>query len=303
MPTLPDNSRLPAWFRVPYRGGEARREVRGLLRSLQLHTVCEQARCPNLCDCWSRRTATFLILGDRCTRDCRFCAVAHGAPPPPDPAEPERIAEAVARLELRFVVLTSVTRDDLPDAGAGHFAACLQALRARLPDVGIEVLTPDFGGSEAAIAAVLAAAPDVFNHNLETCARLTPQIRSGAAYRRSLDVLATARRLAATRPQPRPVRTKSGFMLGLGETAAEVRQMLADLRAAGVELLVIGQYLPPTPAHWPLARHATPAEFEAWARVAREEFGFAGVVSHPLARSSYHAAEVRAAAAAAPSQP
>lgn len=286
-------ARLPPWLRTPYRGARTRDDVRLLLRELKLHTVCEQAHCPNRCECWARGTATFLILGERCTRNCRFCAVQHGAPVAPDPAEPARIAEAAQRLNLRFVVITSVTRDDLPDGGAPHFAQTVGAIKTAMPAAKVEVLTPDFRGIETDITTVLAAQPDVFNHNLETCERLTAQIRSGADYQRSLGVLASAARLAAP-----GTRIKSGFMLGLGETATEVKQMLADLHQHAVTILVIGQYLPPSRHHWPLARYVPPAEFDDWARMARAEFGFTSVVSRPLARSSflaeraYHGTEV-----------
>lgn len=281
--------RLPPWLRVPFRGAKARAEVRRLLHGLQLETVCENAQCPNLCECWRRRTATFMILGRLCTRDCRFCAVGHGVPLPPDPAEPARVAEAAATLNLAYVVVTSVTRDDLPDGGAAAFAATIREIRARLPVAGVEVLTPDFGGRERDVATVVAAGPSVFNHNIETCARLTTAIRSGAEYTRSLRVLATAARLAGDAGTPR---VKSGFMLGLGETAEEVRAALADLRTAGVGIVTIGQYLPPSSRHWPVARYVTPEEFADWGKVARDEYGFAHVFSAPLVRSSYLADQV-----------
>ncbi len=291
---MTERPRLPEWLRVPYRGAEVRDDVRRLLRGLNLHTVCENARCPNHCECWAHGTATFLILGNVCTRGCRFCAVTAGRPAPSDPDEPRRLAEAAAGLGLRYVVITSVTRDDLPDGGAAHFAATVRAVRERLPGVGIEVLTPDFGGRETELATVLAAGPEVFNHNLETCRRLTPAIRAGATYDRSLAVLRTAHRLPAPPPGRghAPARIKSGFMLGLGETTEEIREMLGDLRAAEVELLVIGQYLPPSRQHWPLARYVPPAEFATWEHVARTEFEFAAVVSRPLARSSYLAEQL-----------
>lgn len=294
MPT----QRLPSWFRRPYQGAAVRGRVHGFLDELKLNTVCESAACPNRCQCWARGTATFLILGNHCTRNCRFCAVAHGTPRPPEPDEPERVAEAAARLRLRFAVITSVTRDDLPDGGAAHFAATLRAVHARLPETGTEVLTPDFQGREADIAAVLAAAPEVFNHNLETCERLTPRIRSGADYRRSLGVLAAARRLAGT-----GVILKSGIMLGLGETEDEIRTMLGDLRTQGVASVTIGQYLPPSSRHWPLERYVSPEEFTRWGETARREFGFAHAVSEPLARSSYLAESGWASPAACKEEP
>jgi len=277
-------TRLPQWLRVPFRGGRARTELRRLLRDLDLHTVCESARCPNLYTCWARRTATFMLLGDVCTRNCRFCAVSHGVPQAPDAAEPDRVAAAAREMGLRYVVLTSVTRDDLADGGAGHFAATVKAVRAVLPGAGIEVLPPDFGGRERDVAVVVDAGPTVFNHNIETCVRLTAAVRPDADYRRSLSVLAAAARLGAG-----ATLTKSGLMLGLGETAAEIRSVLGALRESGVTIVTLGQYLAPTPAHWPVVRYVTPAEFSAWAETARHEFGFAEVVSGALVRSSYEA--------------
>ena len=264
--------------------------MKRLLGRLALHTVCEGARCPNRAACWHEGAAAFLVLGNACTRDCRFCAIGHDAhPPPPDPDEPERLAEAAAAMGLRHVVATSVTRDDLPDGGAAHFAAVVRALRARLPGAAVEVLVPDFQGKPESIDAVLAERPDVFNHNLETVERLQPIVRPQADYRRSLEVL---RRAAAG-----GARTKSGLMLGMGETAGEVRAALADLRAAGVALLTLGQYLAPSAAHHPVDRFAPPDEFESWRREALD-MGFSACFSAPEARSSYHAGELEAAAAA-----
>jgi len=259
--------------------------MRRLLRRLDLHTVCESATCPNLCDCWSRRTATFMLLGNVCTRNCTFCDVQHGAPEPPDPAEPANVALAAAELQLRYVVLTCVTRDDLADGGAAHFAATIDAVRQRLPDAGIEVLTSDFQGSERDVETVMQATPTVFNHNVETCERLTPLIRSNADFRRSLEVLRKAGVLAAVGE----TRIKSGFMLGLGENANDIHALLGDLRQAGVEILTIGQYLAPSEDHWPVKRYAHPDEFADWKRVALEQYQFADVVSAPLVRSSYEA--------------
>ncbi len=278
--------RLPPWLRGRLNAGRTRREVRRLLAELRLHTVCMSACCPNLGECWERRAATFLILGSVCTRSCRFCAIPGGKPPPPDPGEPERLAEAALRLALRFVVVTSVTRDDLADGGASQFAATIRTLRARLPGAGIEVLTPDFRGRRSSIETVLREAPAVFNHNIETCARLTSAIRSKADYRQSLAVLETASRLGAGK-----VLIKSGLMLGMGETPDEIRTVFADLRNAGVEILTIGQYLPPTKSHWPLDRYVPPDEFRQWGREARETFGFRYVASAPQVRSSYGAEE------------
>mgnify|MGYP000992219951 CR=1 FL=1 len=272
----------PAWLRRRLPSGPACEKVRGLLRQAQLHTVCQEAQCPNLFECFGGHTATFLILGDRCTRDCRFCAVVHGRPGPPDDDEPRRVAEAAARLALRYVVVTSVTRDDLPDGGARLFAATVEALRRRIDGVRVEVLIPDFRGSAEALETVLAAGPDVLNHNLETVARRYPEARPEADYRRSLSLLA---RSAALCPQ---IPTKSGLMLGLGEEAAEIRTALVDLRAAGVRLLTLGQYLQPSRRHLPVARYLPPEEFDRW-RAAALDMGFAAVASGPFVRSSYQA--------------
>ena len=281
--------RLPPWLRTRFAGGQARHDVRHLLRELHLHTVCESAHCPNLCECWARHAATFMLLGDVCTRNCRFCAVTHGTPAPPAADEAARVVEAVRRLGLRFVVLTCVTRDDLADGGAGHIAAVVRALRGAFPGLGVEALVSDFGGRLEGVDTVLAADPDVFNHNLETTAALTPRIRDLADYQRSLAVLAHAVGTVARRSGR--TRIKSGLMLGLGENAADLRATLADLRRSGVTILTLGQYLPPSSAHWPLDRYVTPAEFSDWERIARDEYGFARVVSGPLVRSSYLAEE------------
>jgi lipoic acid synthetase len=287
------HGRLPPWLRTRFEGGRARQDVRQLLRELHLHTVCESAHCPNLCECWKRRAATFMLLGDVCTRDCRFCAVTHGVPAPPDPGEAARIVEAVRRLGLRFAVLTCVTRDDLPDSGAAHIAAVVRALREALPEVGVEVLVSDFGGDLRGVDTVLAAGPDVLNHNVETTAALTPRVRSHADYQRSLALLAHAA-AAAARNRGRP-RVKSGLMLGLGESAADLRATLADLRRSGVAILTLGQYLPPSAEHWPLDRYVPPDEFEQWGQSARHDFGFETVVSGPLVRSSYLAEQAAGA--------
>ncbi len=277
--------RLPPWLRVAFRQGGARKQVRGLLRDLRLHTVCESATCPNLCECWGRRTATFMLMGSVCTRNCRFCDVRHGEPLPPDPEEPENVATAAEKLGLRYVVLTCVTRDDLADGGAAHFAATVRAVRQRLPDAGVEVLTSDFQGRRESLVSVLASAPDVFNHNVETCARLTPEIRSGADYDRSLQILSTSASLA----EPGKTEIKSGFMLGLGETDDEVHELLRDLRRHRVTILTIGQYLAPSAAHWPVSRYVHPTEFEQWRDRALQDYGFRHVASGPLVRSSYMA--------------
>lgn len=280
--------RLPQWFHRPLPSGPEGGRVKRLLGRLDLHTVCEGAKCPNRAACWHDGAAAFLILGDVCTRDCRFCAIPHESrPAPPDPDEPARIAEAAAAMGLRHVVITSVTRDDLPDGGAGAFAATLRALRTRCPGATVEVLVPDFQGDPEAIDTVLTAGPDIFNHNLETVERLQSAVRPQADYRRSLGVL---HRAAAG-----GVRAKSGLMLGMGETDDEIRAALGDLRAAGVTLLTLGQYLAPSAAHHPVARYVPPAEFDAW----REEalaLGFDSVAAGPEVRSSYHAEELAASA-------
>ena len=282
--------RLPNGFRRPLPPGAEGGRVKRLLGQHGLHTVCEGARCPNRAACWHDSAAAFLILGDACTRDCRFCAIPHDAhPAPPDPGEPARLAEVAAAMGLRHVVVTSVTRDDLPDGGAAHFAATIRALRARLPDAAVEVLIPDFQGDAAALDTVLAAQPDILNHNLETVERLQPSIRPQADYERSLAVL---RRAAAA-----GARAKSGLMLGLGETHEEISAALRDLRAAGVTLLTLGQYLAPSAAHHPVARFVAPAEFDCW-RDAALALGFDSVAAAPPVRSSYHAGDLLAAGGA-----
>lgn len=248
-------------------------------------TVCQEARCPNLTECWSHRTATFMILGDRCTRRCRFCAVTTARPEPPAADEPQRLAQAVARLGLRHVVITAVARDDLEDEGAGQFAACVRAIRDRVPEASIEVLPADLHARPECIALICDARPEVFNHNLETVERLTPIIRPQGKYRRSLEVL----RLVKTRCPG--MTTKSGLMVGLGESRDELHQALADLRAVACDVVTIGQYLQPAPEHVPIARFYEPGEFDELAKTA-EQLGFAGVAAGPFVRSSYNAAEV-----------
>lgn len=282
-------SKFPSWLKIRVRvGGQDYAALQNVLRGAQLHTVCESARCPNAHDCFTRGTATFLILGDRCTRNCRFCAVPHAPPDPPDPREPGRVARMAARMGLRHVVITSVTRDDLPDGGARWFAAVIRAVRRQLPEATIEVLTPDFQGERAPLRKVLAAGPDVFNHNLETVRRLQLTIRPQADYDRSLSVLKMAREMGKGR-----IRVKSGLMVGLGETDAEIRGALDDLRAAGCEWLTLGQYLAPSDAHAPVKRYVTPRTFTRYAQWARAR-GFTAVASGPLVRSSFHAAEMMA---------
>jgi len=257
-------------------------DTRRLLNGLRLHTVCVEARCPNLTECWSRGTATFMILGDVCTRRCHFCAVTTGKPLPPDEDEPQRLAEAAAHLKLRHVVITSVTRDDLPDEGAGQFARCIRACRLKLSGATIEVLVPDFHARAELIGTVCDARPEVYNHNLETVARLQPAVRPQASYQRSLDVL---RAVKGIDPQ---ITTKSGVMVGLGETKDELVQAMRDLRAVDCDLLTIGQYLRPGNEQMPVQKYYRPEEFDELANIAKE-LGFAGVASGPFVRSSYHA--------------
>lgn len=277
---------LPEWLKTSFSGGRERIEMRRMLRGAGLHTVCEGAKCPNRCECWKQRTATFMILGDTCTRACRFCSVNHGRPLPPDPDEPVKIADSVEKLGLKYAVVTCVTRDDLPDGGAGMMAEVITAVKERMPGTLVEVLVSDYNGDFAAADAVLAAEPAVFGHNLETVERLSPSIRSRADYHRSLSVLAHA---AANR-RPGTV-VKSGMMLGLGERDEEIRAALRDLRAAGVDIVTLGQYLQPTGLQVPVARFVTPEEFQAWSEFAEKELGFSRAVCGPLVRSSYMAAE------------
>jgi lipoic acid synthetase len=280
--------RLAPWLKKRLPSQDTVLEVKGLMEGLSLHTVCQSARCPNLNECWSRKAATFMILGDLCTRTCRFCTVPKGKPLALDAAEPEHVAEAAERLGLQHVVVTSVDRDDLPDQGAGHFAATIAAIRRRLPAAVIEVLTPDFRGVGRLIDVVSDARPQIYNHNLETVPRLYRRVRPGAGYRRSLGLL---ERVKARHPEQM---TKSGLMLGLGESRAELLAVLADLRASGVDILTLGQYLRPTLAQLPVERFVPPAEFDELAREARA-LGFLSVASAPFVRSSYNAAEVYAA--------
>jgi lipoic acid synthetase len=272
----------PKWLRAPAPTGQNYRDLKGLIDRLRLHTVCESAACPNVGECWNRRTATFMMLGNVCTRRCGFCAVQKGAPLPVDYDEPARIAEAVSLMGLKFAVITSVNRDDRPDGGAELFAMVIRAIRQRVPECGVEVLIPDFQGNLEAVETVMEARPDVLNHNTETVPRLYRQVRLGARYQRSLDVLRHASRVQPETP------TKSGLMLGLGETAEEVLQVMRDLRAHEVRILTLGQYLRPSPKHLPVVRYVPPAEFDEF-RVAGYEMGFAHVESGPLVRSSYHA--------------
>jgi lipoic acid synthetase len=291
----PRPRRLPEWLKRPLPRGNGNFFTDGLLRELGLETVCENARCPNRPECYARRTATFMILGNICTRPCGFCAVARGQPEDLESDEPDRLAEAAYRLGLRHVVITSVTRDDLPDGGADHFYRCVVAVRART-GAAVEVLTPDFLGHKAAIDRVLESGPEVYNHNMETVPRLYKKVRGRADYQRSLDLLAHIKVRS-----PRTL-TKSGLMLGIGETIPELLEVLADLRAVGCDTLTLGQYLAPTLKHIPVARYLPPAEFDALARLARS-LGFAHVASGPFVRSSYHADEMVARDACKHSSP
>ncbi|HWG44244.1 MAG TPA: lipoyl synthase [Gemmataceae bacterium] len=276
--------RLPSWLKRRLPRGNGNFFTQDLLRELRLETVCENARCPNRPECYSRRTATFMILGNVCTRPCGFCSVPKGTPDVLEDDEPARVAEAAHRLGLRHVVITSVTRDDLPDGGADHFRRCILAVRERTGAV-VEVLTPDFLGDRSAIDRVLEAAPEVFNHNMETVPRLYKKVRGRASYQRSLDLIAHVKRRTPA------IVTKSGLMLGLGETVEELFDVLADLRAHGCDTLTLGQYLAPTLKHIPVARYVPPAEFDALAVLARS-LGFHKVVAGPFVRSSYHADEM-----------
>jgi lipoyl synthase len=283
---LPDTPVLakPAWIRVRAPGAHAFDTTRNVLRAHRLTTVCEEAACPNIGECWGKRHATFMLMGEICTRACAFCNVATGKPGALDPGEPKRVADAVAALDLAHVVVTSVDRDDLDDGGAAHFAATVTAIRSARPATSIEVLTPDFMRKEGALEIVLDAAPDVFNHNVETVPSLYRRIRPGADYRHSIRLLARAKKL---RPS---VFTKSGMMVGLGETREEVAAVMDDLRSACVDFLTIGQYLQPTRKHAAIDRFVTPDEFQSYRRIA-EEKGFLLVAASPLTRSSYHAAD------------
>ena len=275
--------RKPEWIRVRISQSENFREIKRVLREANLHTVCEEASCPNIGECFGKGTATFMVLGDLCTRRCPFCDVAHGRPLPPDPLEPQHLADTVARLGLTYVVITSVDRDDLRDGGAAHFAECIRAVRRQAPGTRIEVLTPDFRGRSTIALDILAAdPPDVMNHNLETVQRLYRQARPGAEYGHSLHLLQSFKQRCPSVP------TKSGLMLGLGETDDEVLEVLRDMRVHGVDMLTVGQYLQPRPGNLAVQRYVKPEQFEALARQARA-MGFANAACGPLVRSSYHA--------------
>ncbi len=277
--------KLPPWIRVRVGTGEGRKEVASILKELNLNTVCGSAECPNLAECWQKKTATFMILGNECTRDCRFCAVKHNKKPiEPDTKEPANIAEAVRRMNLKYVVITSVTRDDLPDGGSKQFADTVCEIRKGDPNIGIEVLTPDYLGAN--LQTVISAKPTVFNHNIETVERLSREIRIKANYRRSMKTLTEAVRLSKGK-----IIVKSGLMVGMGETDDEVENTICDIRKTGTSFLTIGQYLPPSGKHWSLERYVEPEIFENWRKFALKQ-GFTKVASAPLVRSSYHAGEL-----------
>jgi lipoic acid synthetase len=285
--------RKPSWLKVKAPGGPNYLRLKALMRELDLHTVCEEAHCPNVGECWEHGTATFMILGSVCTRNCAYCAVAHGRPPKFDPAEPSRVADACAEMQLRHVVLTSVDRDDLPDFGAWAFAETIRQIKERLPEASVEVLVPDFQGKEDSIRAVLEARPDIYNHNTETVPRLYKKCRPGGRYARVMDIFRTSKRLAPDIP------TKTGIILGMGETNEEVLATMRDLRTVDVDILTLGQYLRPSDGHVALDRYVTPEDFRMFYE-AGMAMGFRHVESGPLVRSSYHAWEqVQAAQVAA----
>lgn len=289
---LPTAHPRPSWLRVKFLGGPNYQELKRIMRAQGLHTVCESARCPNMGECWEHRTATFMILGNICTRACGFCAVPSGKPlGPPEEDEPLRVAEAAAQMGLRYVVVTSVNRDDQPDGGAAIFARTIAELRERLPGCRVEVLIPDFRGHWPALETVMNARPDVLNHNMETVPRLYRRVRKGAVYERSLELLRRAREMSPETP------TKTGMMLGLGESREEVLSAMEGIAAQGTHILTLGQYLQPTPEHLPVERFVHPDEFSEFKRLG-EQMGFKHVESGPLVRSSYHAFEQEEAARA-----
>jgi lipoyl synthase len=280
---IPMKSRKPTWLKVRSPGGPNYLHLKRLMRSEGLHTVCEEASCPNVGECWEDGTATFMILGDVCTRACKYCGVAHGLPTTLDLDEPRRVAETCERMALEHVVITSVNRDELADGGAGIYADTIREIKARLPECSVEVLIPDFKGDEEALATVLSAEPSILGHNLETVDRLHPDVRPGGRYWRSISFLGASKRI---RPD---IITKTGIILGMGEEGPEIRQAMSDLREASVDILTLGQYLRPSQMHIPVARWVTPDEFAMWKKVGEEDYGFRHVESGPLVRSSYHA--------------
>lgn len=280
-----NRKRKPDWLKQRLPSGPDFEKIKGMIGGDRLHTVCQEAGCPNIWECFSHHTATFLIMGSRCTRNCRFCAVAEGPREPPDPREPARVANVARQMGLKYVVVTSVTRDDLPDGGAGIFAETIEKIRQQIPEACVEVLIPDFQGSRKALETVLNAHPEVLNHNIETVPRLYPDVRPQADYRRSLELIRRAHESEAT-----PI-TKSGLMLGLGERREEISRTLEDLLEAGCRVLTLGQYLQPSKDHLPVIRYIPPEEFEEWRKTALG-MGFAEVASGPFVRSSYHAKEL-----------
>ena len=276
--------RKPSWLKVKAPGGPQYLRLKQLMRELDLHTVCEEAHCPNVGECWEHGTATFMILGDVCTRNCAYCAVAHGRPPKYDISEPSRVADAIGEMRLQHAVITSVDRDDLPDFGAYIFAETIRQIKQRLPDCSVEVLVPDFQGNEDSIRAVLDAGPDIYNHNTETVPRLYKRCRPGGRYERVMQIFRTAKQIAPNIP------TKTGIILGMGETLEEVELVMKDLRAVDVDILTLGQYLRPSENHHPIDRYVTPEEFRRMREIGMA-MGFRHVESGPLVRSSYHAWE------------
>lgn len=284
---LKDRVRLPEWLRIKLPTSNSFFKTRALLDDLRLHTVCESAKCPNHWECWSKGTATFMIAGDHCTRACAFCAVKTAKPLALEADEPQRVAEATRRMKLNHVVITAVARDDLKDGGADHFRRTIEAVRELNPGIIVEVLVPDFNDNDSALEVVLGAAPEIFNHNLETVRRLTPSVRSRATYDRSLRVLAKVKQRGGDR-----IHTKSGIMLGLGESEVELFTAMEDLRASNCDILTLGQYLQPTRAHLPVVEYIRPEKFQEYGEIARR-MGFVHVASGPMVRSSYHADEFR----------
>ncbi len=283
--TVELKARKPGWLKVRSPGGQRYLKLQKMMRGQSLHTVCEEAACPNIGECWEAGTATFMILGDVCTRACKYCGVAHGMPTTLDKEEPFRVADTVADMGLEHAVITSVNRDELPDGGAGIYAETIRQIHLRVPGCSVEVLIPDFKGDETALRRVVEAKPEILGHNLETVERLHPEVRPGGRYWRSISYLGAAKRM-----DPNTL-TKTGIILGMGEEAQEIRQAMADVREAGVDILTLGQYLRPSSAHIPVARWVSPEEFGDWKRIGEEEMGFSHVESGPLVRSSYHAKE------------